>query len=146
LTDAQTALTASNPAVALKKLGQAVEIDPKCPDAHLLLGLTEFQSGEVAKSIQHYQVAIKLDPRSYSAHYDLALAYLKQKKLQLARTQLEQAVALDPKQRCLTSMSCRAGSRASRSPSSSATRTCFNSGPAGRFIQSGSRLTRSRTA
>ena len=98
LTDAHAALTAGDPATALKKLGQAVEIDPKCPDAHLLLGLTQFQRGEVAKSIQHYQQALKLDPRSYSAHYDLALAYLKQKKLQLARTQLEQAVALDPRQ------------------------------------------------
>jgi tetratricopeptide (TPR) repeat protein len=98
LTDAQTALTASDSATALKKLRQAVEIAPKCPDAHLLLGLTEFQRGEVTKSIQHYQEALNLDPRSYSAHYDLALAYLKQKKLQLARIQLEQAVALDPKQ------------------------------------------------
>jgi tetratricopeptide (TPR) repeat protein len=98
LTDAQTSLTAGDSDAALKKLRQAVEIDPQCPDAHLLFGLTEFQRGEVAQSIQHYQEALKLDPRSYSAHYDLALAYLKQKKLRLARTQLEQAVALDPKQ------------------------------------------------
>ncbi|HZS98970.1 MAG TPA: tetratricopeptide repeat protein [Terriglobales bacterium] len=98
LADAQTAITAGDSGAALKKLNQAVEIDPTCPDAHLLLGLTNFQRGEVAKSIEHYKAAIKLDPRSYSAHYDLALAYLKQKKLQLARTQLEHAVALDPKQ------------------------------------------------
>ena len=98
LTSAQAALTASDSATALKKLSKAVEIDPKCPDAYLLLGLTEFQRGEVAKSIQHYRQALKLDPRSYSAHYDLALAYLKEKKLHLARTELEQAVALDPKQ------------------------------------------------
>jgi tetratricopeptide (TPR) repeat protein len=98
LTDAQKALTARDLADALKKSSQAIEVDPKCADAHLLLGLTDFQRGEVAKSIQHYQAALKLDPSSYSAHYDLALAYLKQKKLQLARTQLEQAVALDPKQ------------------------------------------------
>ncbi len=98
LTAAQTALTASDSATALKKLSQAVESDPKCPDAHLLLGLTEFQHGEVAKSIEHYHEALKLDPGSYSAHYDLALAYLKEKKLQLARAELEQAVALNPKE------------------------------------------------
>jgi len=98
LTAAQTALTASDSATALKKLSQAVESDPKCPEAHLLLGLTEFQHGEVAKSIQNYQEALKLDPGSYSAHYDLALAYLKEKKLQLARAELEQAVALNPKE------------------------------------------------
>ena len=98
LAAARAALNANDSTSALEKLSQAVQIDPKCPDAHLLLGLTEFQHGEVAKSIQHYRQALKLDPRSYSGHYDLALAYLKEKKLQLARTELEQAVALDPKQ------------------------------------------------
>lgn len=98
LADAQTALSARDTGAALEKLNRAVAIDPKCTDAHLLLGLTEFQRGEVAKSIQHYRQALKLDPRSYSAHYDLALAYLKEKKLQLARAELEQAIALDPKQ------------------------------------------------
>jgi tetratricopeptide (TPR) repeat protein len=98
LASAQTALSASDSAAALEKLNRAVAIDPKCPDAHLLLGLTEFQRGEVAKSIQHYRLAIKLNPHSYSAHYDLALAYLKEKKLPLARAELEQSVALDPKQ------------------------------------------------
>jgi tetratricopeptide (TPR) repeat protein len=98
LNSAQNALSARDSAAALEKLNRAVGIDPKCPDAYLLLGLTEFQRGEVAKSIQHYRQALKLSPRSYSAHYDLALAYLKGKKLQLARAELEQAVALDPKQ------------------------------------------------
>ena len=98
LRSAQTALDANDSATALEKLGQAVEIDPNCPDAHLLLGLTQFQHGDVGKSIQHYQQALKLDHGSYSAHYDLALAYVKSKKLQLARQELEQAVALDPKQ------------------------------------------------
>src|SRR5215468_1537918 len=98
LRDAQTALGTHDLAAALEKLNRAVAIDPKCADAHLLLGLAEFQYGDAAKAIQHYRQAIKLNPRSYSAHYDLALAYLKEKKPQLARTELEQAVALDPKQ------------------------------------------------
>jgi tetratricopeptide (TPR) repeat protein len=98
LTSAQTALDAHDQATALEKLKRAVAVDPKCPDAHLLLGLTEFQRGDVDQAIQQYQRALKLDPRSYSAHYDLALAYLKEKKLPLARVELERAVALDPKQ------------------------------------------------
>jgi len=98
LTRAQAALAGKDGTTAAKELGEAVRIAPTCPDALLLLGLTEFQSGDLAKSIQHYQTAIKLNPRSYSAHYDLALAYLKQKKPRLARRELEQAVALDPKQ------------------------------------------------
>jgi len=98
LASAQSALSATDSATVLEELNRAVEIDPNCPDAHLLLGLTEFQRGDTAKSILHYRKAIKLSPRSYSAHYDVALAYLKEKKLQLARAELEQAVALDPKQ------------------------------------------------
>lgn len=98
LTRAQTALAAKDGPTAAKELGEAVKIAPTCADAHLLLGLSAFQSGDLAKSIQYYQAAIKLSPRSYSAHYDLALVYLRQKKLRLARRELEQAVALDPKQ------------------------------------------------
>jgi len=98
LTDSQTALSAHDPSGAVEKLNRAVAVDPRCTDAHLLLGLTEFQRGDVAKAILHYRQAVKLNPRSYSAHYDLALAYLKEKKLPLARIELEQAVALDPKQ------------------------------------------------
>lgn len=98
LTRAQSSLTARDTTNAATELAEAVKIAPACPDVHLLLGLNEFQIGDLAKAIQHYEAAIKLDPRSYSAHYDLALVYLKQKKLRLARRELEQAVALDPKQ------------------------------------------------
>jgi Flp pilus assembly protein TadD len=98
LSAAQTAFGAHNAAAAIEQLNRAVAIDPNCPDTHLLLGLAEFQQGDVAKAIPHYRQALKLNPRSYSAHYDLALAYVKEKKLQLARAELEQAVALDPKQ------------------------------------------------
>ena len=62
------------------------------------MGLTEFQRGETAKSIEHYQRALKLQPGSYSGHYNLALAYLRDHKLQEGRAQLEQAVKLDPSQ------------------------------------------------
>jgi len=95
---AQKALAAGDSATALERLSRAIEVDSKCADAYLLLGLTEFQGGETAKSIQHYKQALKLAPRSYSGHYNLALAYLKRNDLRDARSELEQAVALDPKQ------------------------------------------------
>jgi tetratricopeptide (TPR) repeat protein len=98
LASAQKALAAGDSATALARLNRAIEVDSKCADAYLLLGLTEFQRGETAKSIQHYKQALKLVPRSYSGHYDLALAYLQEKNLREARNELEQAVALDPKQ------------------------------------------------
>ena len=98
LTSAQNAIDARDSGTAIQELNQAVQIAPRCADAHLLLGLTEFHNGATADAIQHYQKALLLRPRSYSAHYDLALAYLKEQRLQEARAQLEEAVKLDPTQ------------------------------------------------
>ena len=98
LSGAQKALVANDSPAALSQLNRAVELNPLCADAYLLLGLTEFHGGETSKAIEHYKKALKLAPGSYSAHYDLALAYLKESDLQDARLQLELAVALDPKQ------------------------------------------------
>jgi protein O-GlcNAc transferase len=98
LASAQAALTAADSATALEKLNRAIELDPKCADAYLVLGLTEFQRGETAQSIQDYKRSLELQPRSYSAHYNLALAYVRQHELQEARLHLEQAVKLDAHQ------------------------------------------------
>lgn len=95
---AQGAMAAGDSATALEELNQAVEADPKCAEAFLLLGLTEFQRGETTKSIEHYLRALELEPHSYSGHYNLALAYLREERLQDGRAQLEQAVKLDPNQ------------------------------------------------
>jgi tetratricopeptide (TPR) repeat protein len=95
---AQEALAAGDSETAIEKLNRAVLADSKYAEAYLLLGLTEFQRGETAKSITHYQQALKLQPGSYSGHYNLALAYLREHRLQDGREQLEQAVSLDPKQ------------------------------------------------
>jgi tetratricopeptide (TPR) repeat protein len=98
LTKAQAAINAKDSGTAVQELNQAVQIAPRCADAYLMLGLTEFHNGATADSIQHYKRALLLQPRSYSARYDLALAYLKEQKLQEARAQLEEAVKLDPSQ------------------------------------------------
>ena len=98
LNRAQAAIDAKDSATAVQELNQAVQVAPRCADAVLLLGLTEFHNGATADSIQHYQKALQLQPRSYSAHYDLALAYLKEQELQEAHAELEEAVKLDPSQ------------------------------------------------
>ena len=95
---AQKALAAGDSATALEKLNRAVQADPNFAQAYLLLGLTEFQGGQTAKSIRHYKRALKLQPRSYTGHYNLALAYLRERNFQDARAELEQAVSLDARQ------------------------------------------------
>jgi tetratricopeptide (TPR) repeat protein len=98
ISGAETALTVGDSASAREKLKRAIQVSPQCAEAHLRLGLIEFQTGAVAESIPHYQQALKLQPSSYSARYNLALAYLRQQKFREARTQLEKAVSLDPRQ------------------------------------------------
>jgi Flp pilus assembly protein TadD len=98
ISGAQAALAVADSTTALQKLNQATHVDPRCAEAYLLLGLTEFHGGATADSIEHYQRALALQPSSYSGHYDLALAYVKEHKLREARAQLEQAVHLDPRQ------------------------------------------------
>jgi tetratricopeptide (TPR) repeat protein len=95
---AQRALATGDPDTALKKLHQAVEADSHYAEAYLLLGVTEFHRGEIAKAIEHYKQALELQPHSYSGHYNLALAYLRERRLQDGRAQLEQAVNAAPKQ------------------------------------------------
>ena len=98
ITSAQAALATGDSTTALQGLRRAVETDPSCAEAYLLLGLTEFKAGAAADSIRHYKRALELQPASYSAHYNLALAYLREHRLQDGRMQLEQAVRLDPNQ------------------------------------------------
>jgi len=95
---AQKALAAGDSATAREKLNLALRADSKYAEAHLMLGLVEFQQGETAKAIQHYKQALSLQPNSYSGHYNLALGYLRQHRLQDGRAELERAVKLDPRQ------------------------------------------------
>src|ERR1043165_7040182 len=45
---AQKAVALQDSNSAINKLFQAIKADPKCADAYLLLGLTEFHSGQTA--------------------------------------------------------------------------------------------------
>jgi tetratricopeptide (TPR) repeat protein len=98
LTGAQAALAAGDSGTAIQALKRAIQTAPKCSQAYLLLGLTEFQTGAIDNAIEHYRHALALQPDSYSARYNLALAYLRTHKVQEARAHLEQAVRLDPQQ------------------------------------------------
>lgn len=95
---ARKALAAGDRAGAIAKLKQAIEADPKFADAHLLLGLAEFQNGNTASAVKSYKQAIAVQPRSYAGHYNLALAYLREHQLDEGRVQLEEAVKLNPRQ------------------------------------------------
>ena len=95
---ARKALAAADFSSAIQKLQQAIQADPKFPEAYLMLGFAEFQHGDTAAAIEHYQQGLKLRPSSYSGHYNLALAYLREHRLEEGRAQLALAVKLGPNQ------------------------------------------------
>src|SRR4029453_18271957 len=86
---ARTSWNAGNGADALEKVKLALQADSTYAEAFLLMGLIEFQGGNVASSIQMYKKAIALRPSSYSAHYNLALAYLREHRLHDGKLELE---------------------------------------------------------
>ncbi len=95
---AQKALAARDFDTARAQLKSALTVDPDCAEAYVVLGLTEFETGDLASAIGQYKRALKLQPNSFSGHYNLALAYLREEDFQNARLELERSVTLDPRQ------------------------------------------------
>jgi tetratricopeptide (TPR) repeat protein len=56
-------------------LTKAVDIDPKCADAYLQLGVLSFSQHQSEKAIGFYTRAIQSDPELGEAHYRLGVAY-----------------------------------------------------------------------
>jgi tetratricopeptide (TPR) repeat protein len=56
-------------------LNNAVNIDKKCADAYLQLGLLYFSRRDYSKAIAYYTQAITADPQLGEAHYRLGVAY-----------------------------------------------------------------------
>jgi tetratricopeptide (TPR) repeat protein len=93
----QQALEKHNLREAKAQLESALKADPNLAEAHLALGMVEFQAGDNARAIDHYRRAIALQPNAFSAHYNLALAYLRDKDLSHGLHELERAAALNPR-------------------------------------------------
>jgi len=78
---------ASQQVVAL--LNKAVELDAKCSDAWLQLGILSSSRHEAERTILYYKKAIEANPQSGEAHYRLAVAYDRIGKPTEAREQFE---------------------------------------------------------
>jgi tetratricopeptide (TPR) repeat protein len=81
---------------AQKELARAVELDPKIPQAHYLLGITAIYRNELDKGIAEMLQEISINPDFAMAHYKLGDAYTRREDWDAAIPPLQRAVWLNP--------------------------------------------------
>jgi tetratricopeptide (TPR) repeat protein len=81
---------------AQKELASAVELDPKIPQAHYLLGIMAIFRNELDKGIEEMRQEISINPDFAMAHYKLGDAYTRREDWDAAIPPLQRAVWLNP--------------------------------------------------
>lgn len=74
---------------------KAVELDPKLPLAHSLLGEFYLYKSRVPEAIEQFQEELKLDPGDASVYYKLADGYTRMQKYEEAEKLLQRSIWLD---------------------------------------------------
>ena len=81
---------------ALKELARAVELDPKIPQAHYLIGMIAIFRNELDKGMEEMRREIAINPAFAMAHYRLGDAYTRREDWDGAIPPLQRAVWLNP--------------------------------------------------
>lgn len=81
---------------AQKELASAVELDPKIPQAHYLLGMMAIFRNELDQGIKEMREEISINPDFAMAHYKLGDAYTRREDWDAAIPPLQRAVWLNP--------------------------------------------------
>ena len=82
--------------LALKELAKAVEVDPKIPQAHYLIGILATFRNELDKGIDELRQEIAINPNFAMAHYKLGDAFTRREDWDAAIPPLQRAVWLNP--------------------------------------------------
>jgi tetratricopeptide (TPR) repeat protein len=80
---------------AIKAFENALKIDPKNAKAHLLLGLTYANKGDLARALKFTKYALSFE-KSYAAFHNLALVYANKEEYQNAVDAYESALEISP--------------------------------------------------
>jgi len=81
---------------AQNELARAVELDPRIPQAHYLLGMMAIFRNELDKGIEEMRQEISINPDFAMAHYKLGDAYTRREDWDAAIPPLQRAVWLNP--------------------------------------------------
>jgi tetratricopeptide (TPR) repeat protein len=81
--------------VAEEYAKKAVELDPKLPLAHSLLGEIYLYKSRLPEAIEQFQKELKLNPGEAAAYYKLADAYSRAQKYDEAEKLLQRSIWLD---------------------------------------------------
>jgi len=81
--------------VAEEYARKAVEIDPKLPLAHLLLGEIYLYKSRLPEAIEQFQKELELNPGEAAVYYKLADAYTRLQKYEEAERLLQRSIWLD---------------------------------------------------
>ena len=83
------------PPVAEEYAKKAVELDPKLPLAHSLLGELYLYKSRIPEAIEQFQEELKLNPGDAGVYYKLADAYTRVQKYEEAEKLLQRSIWLD---------------------------------------------------
>jgi tetratricopeptide (TPR) repeat protein len=81
---------------AAKELARALELDPKIPQAHYLVGMLAIFRNEIDKGIDEMRQEIAINPDFAMAHYKLGDAYTRREDWDAAIPPLQRSVWLNP--------------------------------------------------
>jgi tetratricopeptide (TPR) repeat protein len=81
---------------ASKELARALELDPKIPQAHYLVGMIAIFRNELDKGIEEMRQEIAINPDFAMAHYKLGDAYTRREDWDNAIPPLQRSVWLNP--------------------------------------------------
>ena len=93
-----------NFSAAAKHLVDALELHPRCTEAHIQLGHAYAKMGKIGEAIQSYSYAIELQPDASDAHqslnalthYNLGVIFARRGLLEKAEAEYRQALQLHP--------------------------------------------------
>ncbi len=81
---------------AVKQFTRAVAANPRDPDAHMMLGVAYYWTGEVDKSIDSYKTALQLDDNSAQAHMLLGISLAWKGDTKAAYGEFKRAADIEP--------------------------------------------------
>ena len=81
---------------AMQLLEQAIEADPRFPDAYNNLGAAIMRRGDDAEAQRWFERAVEISPNQAIFHFNLATSFVHQGQIEPAFDELQKAITLDP--------------------------------------------------